>query len=87
MYYGLDSGVVRGSFPTYTAERFRFFNEDGVLSQLDRFALERGSDLYVVTQDWASKRLGTLLARFDRHLELDEGRIDVYLYPRPSRVQ
>jgi hypothetical protein len=80
LLYAYGDGVVRGSFPIYTAERFRYSAADAVLAQLERFALDRGSDVYVVTQDWESPQLGTLKARFDHHLELDEGRIDVYLY-------
>jgi hypothetical protein len=80
--YVLSDRVVRGSFMTPDAERQRGATEDQIVAQLRRFAAERGSDVYVVTNNWEPAAFGPPLAHFDRHLEGDERTADVYLFRR-----
>jgi hypothetical protein len=80
--YVLGDRVVRGSFMSPDAEHQRGATEEEITAQLQRFAAERGSDVYVVTNNWEPTIFGPALAHFDRHLEGDERTADVYLFRR-----
>ena len=80
--YVLGDRVVRGSFMAPDAEHQRGATEEEILAQLQRFAAERGSDVYVVTNNWEPTIFGPAVAHFDRHLEGDERMADVYLFRR-----
>jgi hypothetical protein len=85
VYYALEDRVERGSFIEYDAEHMVMANPEAVLGQIARFAGSRGSDVFVITNDWQSDRLGALQAHFDRHLEVDEQSVDIYLF-RPANL-
>jgi hypothetical protein len=80
--YVLADRTVRGSFMWPDAEHRRGASDEEIIAQLRRFSDERGSDVYVVTNNWEPPALGTPLAHFDRHLEGDEKSADVYLFRR-----
>jgi len=80
--YVLSDRAVQGSFMSPDPEHRRGASDDEIMAQLRRFAEERQSDVYVVTNNWEPRALGASLAHFDRHLEGDERSADVYLFRR-----
>ena len=82
--YVLADRTVTGSFLVLDDERARGATEEQIETQLRRFATERHSDVYVVTNNWQPQFLGIPLRHFDRHLEIDERSADVYLYRQPK---
>ncbi len=80
--YVLAHRIVRGSFLETDAEHQRGATEHEITVMLRRFADERGTDVYVVTNNWQPTSFGPALAHFDRHIEGDERTADVFLFRR-----
>jgi hypothetical protein len=80
--YVLGHQIVKGSFMFPDVEHRGGASEQEIAAQLRRFAAERGSDVYVVTNNWNPTIFGPPLAHFDRHLEGDERWANVYLFRR-----
>jgi hypothetical protein len=85
--YVLRHRIVRGSFMFPDAEHHEGATEADILARLQEFADERGSDVFVVTNNWEPKIFGSPLARFDDHIEGDERAADVYLFRRNAAMR
>ena len=81
--YVLAHRTFQGSFMVPDREHQHAATERDILNQLETFMRERGSDVYVVTNNWEPAAFGRPLARFERHLEMDERYANVYLLKRP----
>jgi hypothetical protein len=80
--YVLAHRTFKGSFMVPDWEHRHWASEEDIRRQLEIFMTERGSDVYVVTNNWEPASFGAPLARFDRHLERDERFANVYLVKR-----
>jgi hypothetical protein len=80
VYYALAGGVVRGSYLWYDELRVRGASENEIVNEIERFARDRATDVYVVVSHWDSTRLGTRIADLPQNtIEGDERTTTVYL--------
>jgi hypothetical protein len=88
LYYVLASRSVRMGHEIWDQERARGASQEQLTFQLERFAADRGTDIYVVTNNWQPEGLGTQVAHFPEGgaLQGDERSASVYLFRQPAPV-
>ena len=81
--YATRFGVVRGSYLEYDQAHARDASEDEINAEIESFAEQEQSDLYIIVSHWRPNSLGQPLYVFPQStIEGDEGTTAIYRFDR-----